>query len=37
MLTIDKKTKFEQVRDSLREMLLSGQLAPGSRFYSETN
>lgn len=35
MLTIDKKTKFEQVRDSLREMLLSGQLSPGSRFYSE--
>ena len=35
MLTIDKKTKFEQVRDSLREMLLSGQLAPGSRFCSE--
>jgi GntR family transcriptional regulator of arabinose operon len=36
MIALDKTTKFEQIRDRLREMLLTGQLQPGSRFYSES-
>lgn len=35
MITVDKKTKFEQIRDNLRNMLATGDFKVGDRFYSE--